>query len=72
MKAKADRAAWAGVNAAVSRGFISKTAGEFSDALTQATSLYNILKDTYDELVGYRDQLKQALDNGFEKDKLSV
>ncbi|MFD9215706.1 hypothetical protein ACFVY9_21895 [Streptomyces sp. NPDC059544] len=72
MKAKADRAAWAGVNAAVSRGFISKTAGEFSDALTQATSLHNILKDTYDELVGYRDQLKQALDNGFEKDKLSV
>ncbi|MEU6707540.1 hypothetical protein [Streptomyces wuyuanensis] len=72
MKAKADRAKWAGVNATVSRGFISKTAGEFSDALTQATSIHNILKDTYDELVGYRDKLKQALDNGFEKDKLSV
>ncbi|MEU2164397.1 hypothetical protein QRN89_13225 [Streptomyces chengbuensis] len=38
MKAKADRAEWAGVNASVSRGFISKTAGEFSDALTQAMS----------------------------------
>ncbi|WP_328395767.1 hypothetical protein OHS70_09795 [Streptomyces sp. NBC_00390] len=72
MKAKADRANWAGVNATVSREFISKTAGEFSDALTQATSLHNILKDTYDELVGYRDKLKQVLDDGFEKDKLSV
>ncbi|MEV8102376.1 hypothetical protein [Streptomyces sp. NPDC088135] len=72
MKAKADKADWAGVNATVSREFISRTAGEFSDALTQATSIHNILKDTYDELVGYRDQLKLALDDGFEKDKLSV
>ena len=72
MKAKADKANWAGVNATVSREFISKTAGEFSDALTQGTSIHNILKDTYDELVGYRDKLKQALDDGFEKDKLSV
>ncbi|WP_433570548.1 hypothetical protein [Streptomyces sp. CA-251247] len=72
MKAKADKANWAGVNATVSREFISKTAGEFSDALTQGTSIHNILKDTYDELVGYRDKLKQALDDGFDKDKLSV
>ncbi|MFB6873985.1 hypothetical protein [Streptomyces sp. NPDC056323] len=72
MKAKADKANWAGLNATVSREFISKTAGEFSDALTQATSIHNILKDTYDELVGYRDKLKKALDDGFERDKLSV
>ncbi|MEU7280688.1 hypothetical protein AB0A69_18150 [Streptomyces sp. NPDC045431] len=72
MKAKADRATWTGVNATVSRTFISKTAGEFSDALAQATSIHNILKDTHDELVGYRDQLRKAIDDGFEKDKLSV
>ncbi|MEW2633925.1 hypothetical protein AB0903_20280 [Streptomyces sp. NPDC048389] len=72
MKAKADRANWAGVNATVSREFISKSAGEFSDAVTQATSIHNILKDTHDELVDYRDKLKQALDDGFEKDRLSV
>ncbi|MFF8613998.1 hypothetical protein [Streptomyces sp. NPDC015350] len=72
MKAKADKANWAGVNATVSREFISRTVGEFSDALAQATSIHNILKDTYDELAGYRDKLRQALDNGFEKDKLSV
>ncbi|WP_405751422.1 hypothetical protein OHA19_23370 [Streptomyces sp. NBC_00012] len=72
MKAKADKANWAGVNATVSREFISKTTGEFSDALTQATSIHNILKDTYDELVGYRDKLTKALDDGFERDKLSV
>jgi hypothetical protein len=72
MKAKADKANWTGVNATVSREFIAKTAGEFSDALTQATSIRDILRDTHDELVGYRDELKKALDDGFEKDKLSV
>ncbi|MFF8832893.1 hypothetical protein [Streptomyces sp. NPDC015131] len=72
MKAKSDKANWAGVNATVSREFITKTAGEFSDALTQATTIHSILKDTHDELVGHRDKLKQALDDGFEKDKLSV
>ncbi|WP_052411511.1 DUF6571 family protein, partial [Streptomyces sp. NRRL S-118] len=72
MKAKADRADWAGVNATVSRSFISKTTGEFSDALTQATSIRDILKDTHDELVRFRDELKKAIDDGFEKDKLSV
>ncbi|WP_416481568.1 hypothetical protein [Streptomyces sp. CL12] len=61
LKAKADRANWAGVNAQVSREFIDKTAEEFTDAHTQADSITNILKDTYGELVGYRNQLNDAI-----------
>ncbi|MFY4718556.1 DUF6571 family protein [Streptomyces sp. LaBMicrA B280] len=61
LKAKADKADWAGVNAQVSREFIDKTAEEFTDAHTQADSITNILKDTYGELVGYRNQLNDAI-----------
>ncbi|MFD5770786.1 hypothetical protein ACFWIN_33835 [Streptomyces sp. NPDC127049] len=71
LKAKADRAKWSGLNAAVSRQFISRTAGEFTDALAQATSIRDILKDTRDELVKYRDELNRAIDRGWDK-KLSV
>ncbi|MGA5420605.1 hypothetical protein [Streptomyces lavendulocolor] len=67
LKAKADKANWAGVNATVSRGFITKTAGEFTDAHTQATTIHNILKDTHDELVSYKQQLEQALERGRQK-----
>ncbi|MFE6103324.1 hypothetical protein ACFVQ4_25655 [Streptomyces laurentii] len=71
LKAKADKAKWKGVNATVSREFISKTAGEFADALAQATSIRDILKDTRAELVSYRDELNRAIGRGAEK-KLSV
>ncbi|MFJ7127402.1 hypothetical protein [Streptomyces sp. NPDC098101] len=67
LKAKADKADWAGVNATVSREFIGKTAGEFSDAHTQAKSIHDILKDTHDELVSYKQQLDQALERGRKK-----
>ncbi|MFC8275061.1 hypothetical protein ACFUJR_21475 [Streptomyces sp. NPDC057271] len=67
LKAKADKADWAGVNATVSRGFITKTAGEFTDAHTQATTIHDILKDTHDELVSYKQQLEQALERGRKK-----
>ncbi|CAL9394457.1 hypothetical protein [Streptomyces sp. enrichment culture] len=71
MRAKAERANWVGVNATVSREFITKTAGEFSDAVAQATSILNILRDTRDELVKYRDELNQAIDRAWKK-KLTV
>lgn len=64
LKAKADKANWAGLNATVSREFITKTAGEFSDAHTQAKTIHDILKDTYGELVSYKEQLDQALERG--------
>ncbi|MGW2112027.1 hypothetical protein [Streptomyces sp. NPDC001948] len=67
LKAKADKANWAGLNATVSREFITKTAGEFSDAHTEAKTIHDILKDTHDELVSYKEQLDQALERGRKK-----
>ncbi|MFD4117577.1 hypothetical protein ACFWSJ_29545 [Streptomyces niveus] len=70
-KAKADKADWSGANATVTREFVTKTAGEFTDALTQATTIRDILRDTKDELVTYRDELNRAIEDGWAK-KLSV
>ncbi|MFF1547510.1 hypothetical protein [Streptomyces sp. NPDC058291] len=61
LKAKADTAKWAGVNATVSREFIAKTAAEFADAHTQADSVTKILSDTHGELIGYRTQVNDAI-----------
>ncbi|MBT2677224.1 hypothetical protein J7E95_41865 [Streptomyces sp. ISL-14] len=61
LKAKADKAKWAGANATVSREFITKTAAEFADAHTQANSITKILSDTRGELIGYRTQLNDAI-----------
>jgi hypothetical protein len=62
MVAKADRAAWAGVNAGVTRAFIGKTAKEFTDAAAEARGVKRILeegcaaiKKAKDELIGIRD-----------------
>ncbi|MCC8480833.1 hypothetical protein ACH4TM_00925 [Streptomyces parvus] len=67
LRSKANKANWAGVNAAVSREFINRTAGEFSDAVKQATSIRNILRDVRGELVGYRDELNRVIDRGWDK-----
>ncbi|WP_225823236.1 hypothetical protein [Streptomyces naphthomycinicus] len=55
---------WAGVNAQVSKQFIGKTAGEFGDAHTQATTIHNILRDTRDELKSFHQQLTDAVSRG--------
>ncbi|MEV6485533.1 hypothetical protein [Streptomyces sp. NPDC051576] len=62
LKAKADKADWAGLNATVTREFVDKTATEFTDAHTQADSITKILSDTRGELIGYRTQLNAAID----------
>ncbi|MFF8973217.1 hypothetical protein [Streptomyces sp. NPDC014995] len=64
LKARADKAKWAGVNATVTREFITKTAAEFADAHTQADSITKILSDTRGELIGYRTQLNDAIARG--------
>ncbi|MGW2745701.1 hypothetical protein [Streptomyces sp. NPDC001450] len=60
----ANKADWVGVNAQVSKEFIGKTAGEFTDAHTQATTIHNILSDTRDELKNYHRQLTEAVSRG--------
>ncbi|MGZ9934882.1 hypothetical protein ACXNSR_33975 [Streptomyces sp. NC-S4] len=64
---KAAKADWAGVNATVTREFIGKTAKEFADAATEATSIGNILRDTHGELVDYKTRLNEAIRRGLEK-----
>ncbi|MFJ6495109.1 hypothetical protein [Streptomyces virginiae] len=64
---KAAKADWAGVNATVTREFIGKTAKEFADAATEATSIGNILRDTHGELVDYKARLNEAIRRGLEK-----
>ncbi|MFI0812843.1 hypothetical protein [Streptomyces echinatus] len=61
LQAKADKAKWAGVNATVSREFITRTVAEFTDAHTQADSIMKILRDTRGELVSYRTQVNDAI-----------
>ncbi|HEY8983458.1 MAG TPA: hypothetical protein VIU15_28245 [Streptomyces sp.] len=62
LKAKADKAKWAGVNASVTREFVDKTAAEFTDAHAQAGSIAKILSDTHQELLDYRTQLDDAIE----------
>ncbi|MEU0660599.1 DUF6571 family protein [Streptomyces lavendulocolor] len=61
---QANKADWAGYNATVSREFIGKTAGEFGDAVTQATSIRNIMRDTRDELKTQQRLLQEAIERG--------
>ncbi|MET9358109.1 hypothetical protein ABZY14_34925 [Streptomyces sp. NPDC006617] len=62
MKAKADKAAWEGVNAGVTKAFIHKTVKEFADAVVEAKGVHRILQEGYtaikkakDDLVNIRD-----------------
>jgi hypothetical protein len=68
LRGKALKANWSGCNATVSRTFIGKTAGEFADAHTQATSIRNILRDTRDELRTQQRLLKEAVERGRGRD----
>ncbi|MFC8918971.1 hypothetical protein ACFT5C_24725 [Streptomyces sp. NPDC057116] len=61
---RAKKANWAGYNATVSREFIGKTAGEFGDAVIQATSIRNIMRDTRDELKTQQRLLQEAIERG--------
>ncbi|MCQ4210991.1 hypothetical protein [Streptomyces longispororuber] len=60
----ANKADWSGLNSQVTKRFIGKTAGEFADAHTQATTVHNILRDTRGELKKYKGQLEEAVERG--------
>jgi hypothetical protein len=71
LRGTANKAEWAGVNADVSKEFVGKTTEEFKDAHGQADSIYKILRDTRNELKGYKGQLLDAIERGRLK-KLTV
>ncbi|MEV8407889.1 hypothetical protein AB0R12_19355 [Streptomyces niveus] len=63
MRAKADKAAWEGVNAGVTKEFIAKTAKEFKDAAAEARGVTQILDDGYAAIKTARDQLLNIRDD---------
>jgi hypothetical protein len=63
----ANTANWAGMNAQITKEFIGKTAGEFTDAHTQARTIHRILSDTVGELKQYQKDLNAAIDRGLKK-----
>ncbi|WP_234378579.1 MULTISPECIES: hypothetical protein [unclassified Streptomyces] len=69
MKAKADKARWEGINAAVSRDFVGKTVKEFDDLHKEAMSIFSVLDDAHTELRSIQEQAKsvtaEAKENGF-------
>ncbi|MCL3993916.1 hypothetical protein [Streptomyces lavenduligriseus] len=60
MKAKSDKARWAGVNATVTREFVDKTTKEISDLHIEANSIYQVLNDAHTELVSLQKQVRAA------------
>ncbi|MEU2287930.1 hypothetical protein ABZ614_39505 [Streptomyces sp. NPDC013178] len=60
MQAKSDKARWAGVNATVTRGFVTKTTKEIADLHTEANSIYQVLDDAHTELASLQKQIRAA------------
>ncbi|MFI2645969.1 hypothetical protein [Streptomyces sp. NPDC018610] len=61
LQAKSDSAQWAGVNATVTREFITKTVKEISDLHTEANSVYQVLDDGHTQLVSLQKRIRQAV-----------
>ncbi|MER5557899.1 DUF6571 family protein [Streptomyces sp. NPDC002506] len=67
MRAHADRASWAGVNAGVTRAFITRTAKEFDDAAKEASGVHGVLLDGYGAFKRARDELRAIVDEAGRK-----
>ncbi|KQX17282.1 hypothetical protein ASC82_03515 [Streptomyces sp. Root431] len=61
LQGKADKADWKGENAGVTQAFVRKTAKEFGDALTEATSIRNILRDAESEFQAAKSELEKLV-----------
>ncbi|MFJ2966121.1 hypothetical protein ACIPIC_27935 [Streptomyces collinus] len=61
MRAKSEKARWAGANATVTRGFVTKTTKEISDLHAEANSIYQVLNDAHKELTSLQAQIKTAV-----------
>ncbi|MEU8616980.1 hypothetical protein [Streptomyces sp. NPDC048623] len=62
MTAKSDKADWRGVNADVTKPFITKTAKEFADAAAAAKGMHQILSDGHSAIKVARDALKAVVE----------
>lgn len=61
MQAKSDAARWAGVNAGVTRTFVTKTAKEIADLLAEACSIHQVISDAHTELLALQKRLRAAV-----------
>ncbi|MGW3632585.1 hypothetical protein ACWD7F_20875, partial [Streptomyces sp. NPDC005122] len=61
MRAKSDTARWAGVNATVTREFVTRTTKEIADLHTEANSIYQVLDDAHTELDALQKQIRTAV-----------
>ncbi|MFJ4280732.1 hypothetical protein [Streptomyces massasporeus] len=61
MQAKSEKARWAGANATVTRGFVTKTTKEIADLHAEANSIYQVLNDAHTELASLQKQIKTAV-----------
>ncbi|MEK8144307.1 hypothetical protein NKH18_28080 [Streptomyces sp. M10(2022)] len=59
---QAENAEWQGLNAGVTRQFVAKTAAEFSDVVTEARSVHQILQDSYTDLKKHQEDLQTTVD----------
>jgi hypothetical protein len=58
---KSEGARWAGLNATVTHEFVRKTVKEFEDLYKEASSIYAILDDAYDQLTAIQDKVKETV-----------
>ncbi|MEU2835093.1 DUF6571 family protein [Streptomyces lavendulae] len=63
MKSKADKSTWRGENASVTKVFVTKTAKEFGDAVTEAESVRDLLQDAHTLFKTAHDDLKATYEN---------
>ncbi|MFD5201606.1 hypothetical protein ACFWM7_15975 [Streptomyces sp. NPDC058375] len=63
MKRHADKAVWRGENASVTKPFVGKTAKEFHDAVTEAQSIRDLIKDAHEKIKDAKADLKRAYEN---------
>ncbi|MET9422708.1 DUF6571 family protein [Streptomyces sp. NPDC006540] len=62
MKAKSDKADWEGVNASITRPFITKSVKEFHDAAAQAKGIELLLRDAHTSFKAAKDALVRIRD----------
>ncbi|MGJ3560458.1 hypothetical protein ACR6C2_25840 [Streptomyces sp. INA 01156] len=62
LQKKAYAADWVGVNATVSRQFVTRTAAQFDDATSEAKSVLAVLSDAHAAFTQHKQELRTAID----------
>ncbi|MCF6523390.1 DUF6571 family protein [Streptomyces sp. JJ36] len=62
LKKEAEAADWKGLNATVTRQFVTKTAAQFDDAAAAAKSVLGLLRGAHTEFTQYKSDLRTAID----------